>query len=102
MSNGRNKYQSRENRQHIRRVLNEHWDPIGVVSAPDVDDEYDNYVGTVYVMLMDHRRPEVAISEYLYDTATGHIGVSPYEGLPEKCKKTAAILVGLRPKFETH
>jgi hypothetical protein len=102
MSNGRNKYHSRENRRRVRTVLNEHWDPIGVVRDPNFDDEYDNYVGTVYVMLMDQRMPEDAINQYLYDTATGHIGVPPYEGLAEKCKKTAALLVGLRPQFETH
>ena len=102
MSNGRNKYQSRENRRRVRTVLNEHWDPIGVVKNPNLDDEYDNYVGTVYVMLMDQRMPEDAINQYRYDTATGHIGVPPFEGLAEKCKKTAAILFGLRPQFETH
>ena len=102
MSNGRNKYQSRENRQRVRTVLNEHWDPIGVVNNPELDDEYDNYVSTVYIMPMDHRMPEDAIYQYLYDTATGYIGASPYEGLTEKCEKTAAILVGLRPQFETH
>jgi hypothetical protein len=102
MSNGRNKYQSRENRQRVRRVLTEHWDPIGVVTEPDLDDEYDNYVGTVYIMLMDDRSSEDAIEQYLYETATGHIGLTPYEGLAEKCENTAAILVGLRPLFETH
>jgi hypothetical protein len=65
MSNGRNKYQSRENRQRVRAVLNEHWDPIGVVSNPGLVDEYDNYVGKVYVMLIDDRFPENAISQYL-------------------------------------
>ena len=102
MSSGRNKYQSRENRQRVRKALNQHWDPIGVVSNPDLDDEYDGYASTVYVMLMDHSMSEAAISEYLYQTATAHIGLTPYEGLAEKCGKTAAILVGLRPQFETH
>ena len=102
MSNGRDKYQSRANRQCVRAVLNEYWDPIGVSRNPSLDDEYDNYVGTVYVMLMDDRFPEAAINQYLYETATGHIGLTPYEGLAEKCEKTAAILVGLRPQFETH
>ena len=102
MSNGRNKYRARENRQRVRRVLNEHWDPIGVVRDPDHDDEYDNYAGTAYVMLMDQRLPRDAIHQYLYDTATGYIGVSPGEKLTERCAQTAAILVGLRPEFETH
>jgi hypothetical protein len=102
MSNGRNKYQLRENRQRVRTVLNEHWDPIGIVCNPNLDDEYDRYVGAVYVMLMDDRMPEDAINKYLYETATGHIGLTPYEGLAEKCAKTAAILIGLHPQFETH
>ena len=102
MSNGRNKYQLRENRQRVRTVLNEHRDPIGIVGNPNLDDEYDRYVGAVYVMLMDDRMPEDAINKYLYETATGHIGLTPYEGLAEKCAKTAAILIGLRPQFETH
>ena len=74
MSNGRNKYQSREYGQRVRAVLNEHWDPIGVVGNHGLDDEYDSYVATLYVMLMDHRIPEDAIDRYLYETATGHIG----------------------------
>jgi hypothetical protein len=91
MSNRRNKYQARENRQRVRRVLNEHWDPIGVVRDPDHGDEYDNYVGTVYVMLMDQRLPQDAINRYLYDTAAGCIGVSPGEKLTESCARTAAV-----------
>jgi hypothetical protein len=65
MSDGRNKYQLRENRQRVRTVLNEHWDPIGIVGNPNLDDEYDRYVGAVYVMLMDDRMPEDAINKYL-------------------------------------
>src|SRR5579871_526722 len=102
MSNGRNKYQSRESRRRVRYVLNKHWDPIGVVSDPDIDDEYDNYDGTVYFMLMDHRSSEDVIRDYLYQTATGHIGLSPAEFLADKCAETAAVLIALRPEFETH
>jgi hypothetical protein len=102
MAHGRNKYQSRESRQRVRFVLNKHWDPIGVVKDPDVDDEYDNYVGAVYVMLMDDRASERAVEAYLYETATRHIGLSPGAWLTERCAETAAILVALRPEFETH
>jgi hypothetical protein len=87
MSNGRNKYQSRENRQRVRAVLNEHWDPIGVAGNHGLDDEYDSYVATLYVMPMDHRMPEDAIDRYLYETATGHIGLSPYEGLAKGAQR---------------
>lgn len=102
MSNGRNKYQSRENRQRVRNVLMQHWDPIGVNDVPEAWDECDDYVGWVYVMLMDHRASEASIEAYLYETATEHMGLTPHAGLAERCATTAAILVGLRPEFETH
>jgi hypothetical protein len=102
MAHGRDKYQSRENQQRVRRVLNEHWDPIGVIVNPDLDDEYDSYVGTVCVMLMDHEASEAAISRYLYETATGHIGMPRAKWLLGRCEETAAILVSLRPEFRSH
>jgi hypothetical protein len=102
MSHGRNKYQSRENRERIRLVLMQHWDPIGISDIPDCHDEYDNYFGKVYVMLMDDRASRDDIEQYLYETATGYMGLPPYDGLAEKCATTAAILVALRPEFDTH
>lgn len=102
MANGRNKYQSRENRQRVRAVLIEHWDPIGVSDIPEASDEYDRYVGEVYVMLMDHRASESEIEQYLYDTATDYMGLDPHDALEKRCATTAQILVGMRPQFETH
>jgi hypothetical protein len=72
MTHGRNKYQSRENRARVREVLMQEWDPIGVRDAPHAQDEYDRYVGQVYVMLMDQRATEQAIATYLYDAATNY------------------------------
>lgn len=46
MLHGRDKEQSRRNRGRIRDLLMREWDPIGI------KDEYDGYVGKVYVMLM--------------------------------------------------
>lgn len=102
MSHGRNKYQSRENRRRVRQILMEHWDPIGVRNTPEASDEYDRYVGEIYVMLMDHRASEAAINDYLYATATEYMGVSPSNDLAVASAKTAAILVALRPEFELH
>jgi hypothetical protein len=101
MSNVRNKYQSRENRQRVREVLNQHWDPIGVTNDSPIDDEYDGYVGTIYVMLMDNRASATELEKYLQDTATGHMGLSNSDYLTERCATTAAILISLRPQFET-
>jgi hypothetical protein len=102
MSHGRNKYQSRENRRRVGQILLEHWDPIGVRDIPEASDEYDSYVGEVYVMLMDHRASEAAINAYLFSTATGHMGLSPSDSLATASANTAAILVALRPEFEIH
>ena len=102
MANGRNKYQSRENRQRVRAVLMEHWDPIGVRGIEEASDEYDRYVGEVYVMLMDHRASEDGIEAYLYETAAEHMGLGHDEALAGCCATTAQILVGMRPQFETH
>jgi len=102
MANGRNKYQSRENRQRVCAMLMEHWDPIGVRGIEEASDEYDRYVGEVHVMLMDHRASEGEIEQYLYDTATDYMGLEPHDALEERCTTTAHVLVGMRPEFETH
>jgi hypothetical protein len=59
----------------------EHWDPIGVRNTPEASDEYDRYVGEVYVMLMDDRASEATINAYLFATATEHMGLSPSDYL---------------------
>lgn len=53
-------------------------------------------------MLMDHRASEGKIRDYLDEAATEHMGLSPHAGLVERCATAAAVLVGLRPEFETH
>ena len=90
-----NKDQSREHRRRVRFVLNKHWDPIGVVDACDVDDEYESYVGPIYLMLIDGRASLSEIEDYLREAATGHMGLPPSERLAENYATTAAILIGL-------
>jgi hypothetical protein len=102
MSHGRNKYQSRENRAKVREVLMMEWDPIGVRNVPEAQDEYEKYVSEVYVMLMDQRASETAIGKYLFDITTGYMGITPRPELTERCQRTAATLIALRPQFETH
>lgn len=101
-SNGRNKYQSRENRAKVRQVLMDSWDPIGVREVPEAQDEYDAYVGRVYVMLMDEKASAEEIADWLYAVATGHMGLSPSIWLEERGRETAEALVALRPGFATH
>jgi hypothetical protein len=102
MSNGRNKYQSRENRAQVRRVLMDEWDPIGVRDAPEAQDEYDRYVAEVYVMLMDQRATPGAIAAHLYDRAINYIGVPDRPEVFERSRRAAELLTALRPSFETH
>jgi len=102
MSHGRNEYQSRENRARVREVLMQEWDPIGVRDVPQARDEYDRYVGEVYVMLMDQRATEQTIAAYLYDTAINYMGLSPRPELAARSTRAAKLLVSLRPTFEMH
>jgi hypothetical protein len=102
MAHGRNKYQSRESRMKVREILVQEWNPIGVRDAPDAQDEYDDYVGRVYVMLMDERASLDEVAEYLYRIATEHMGLSPRPELAEHSKQAAGTLVSLRPVFELH
>ena len=58
MAHGRNKYQARQariNLARVRDVLMREWDPIGVSGIPEAADEYDSYLGTIYLMLLDAR-----------------------------------------------
>lgn len=100
MSNGRNKYQSRENRARVRELFMREWDPIGVAGIPQAADEYDNYVAEAYVMLMDRNADADTITAYLHEIATQHMGLS-YPGLKDRCIRTAELLVALRPEFGT-
>ena len=102
MTNGRNKYQSRENRAQVRDLLMREWDPIGVKDVPEASEEYDSYVGEIYVMLMDERADTGAIESRLWEIATNHMGLTPGQWLKDRCSATASRLVGLRPQFESH
>ncbi len=78
------------------------WDPIGIADNPGAADEYDSYVGTVYVMLMVHRASEEEISAYVFDIATGHMELSNHSFLTERCAPAAEILIETGPEFKTH
>ena len=102
MAHGRNKYQSRENRVRVRDVLMREWDPIGVAGVPEAADEYDTYVDKAYVMLMDDRSTAEAISAYLFEIATNHMGLSSIGELAERCDRAAQSLFAMRPDFVAH
>jgi GTPase SAR1 family protein len=101
MAHGRNKYQSRENRARVRRILLHDWDPIGIQDIPEASDEYDRYADKAYVMLMDERATADRIAAYLYEIAAEHMGLGQHQRLAEASKNVAEALVTLRPEFET-
>jgi len=37
----------------IRRILLDEWDPIGIGSTEEADDEYDNYIPAIYLMMQE-------------------------------------------------
>jgi hypothetical protein len=78
------------------------WNPIGVAGIAEAADEYDSYVGKVYVMLMDDHSTAEEIAAYLLEIATVHMGLSNTAYLAERGEQTAKCLVSMRPEFETH
>jgi hypothetical protein len=102
MTHGRNKYQSRENRARVRRILLQDWDPIGIQDVPEASDEYDRYADATYVMLMDERANADRIAAYLYQIAAEHMGLGHGQRLAEASKNVAEAIVTLRTEFETH
>ncbi|HEY3331966.1 MAG TPA: hypothetical protein VGK19_18180 [Capsulimonadaceae bacterium] len=47
-----NNYNIRVAKLKIRKILLEKWDPIGVRTEPMAQDEYDNYIGLIYTLLI--------------------------------------------------
>jgi len=102
MARGRNKYQSRENRARVRKLLLHEWDPIGVADVPEASDEYDRYADEAYVMLMERNAGTAQIAAYLLAVATDNMGLSRHPELEKRCNGVADRLVFLRPEFLTH
>jgi hypothetical protein len=71
---GIDKEQSRDIRRQIRRVLMEHWDPIGVNGIPEAADEYDGYIGDFYEMIVGSREEKDIITHLSY-LESEHMGL---------------------------
>jgi hypothetical protein len=102
MAHGKNKYQSRESRRIVRDLLMSEWDPINIKNRQGYEDEYDAYVGAVYVKLMDEKASTEQIERYLLDVTANHIGIPLDANVAARCSQTAKALTSLRPKFEIH
>ena len=75
------------------------WDPIGVKDMPEAQDEYDAYVGKVYVMLMEESATREQIAAYLSDTEVERMGSPRTTKVAERCARAAEILIGMKPEF---
>lgn len=84
-------YRARSLHQQIHEVLQKEWDPIGIQSIDDADDEYDAYVPTIYSMLIA-RKPISTVLEYLLWLETEHMGLTADR---QRTQDIAAKLVGL-------
>jgi hypothetical protein len=85
------KAKSREIRAQIRQTLMSKWDPIGVSDEPCAADEYDMYIGDVYVLL-ESRVTASEMASYLQDIETRRMGLVDDSGKP---------LISVRQRAET-
>jgi len=102
MSNGRDKYRSRENRRLLREFFMREWDPIGVRDVPEAQDEYDAYVGKAYVMLVDEKATADDMELYL-QSVEEYMGFTDTHERADRRRRVAEALIALRPTFlNTH
>ena len=79
----------------IREILLQ-WDPIGVADVPEAQDEYDSYIGKLYVLLIRHESQQ-AIVDHLWRVETEHMGLS---GNRKHTEAIADRLLRLRDHME--
>ena len=101
MGQARNKYQSREDRRRVNTILMQEWDPVDLDDICPAD-EYQTYAHKAYIMLMDEEANAEQLAAYLVHTATEHMWLSMSEGLAHRSKRTATMLVTIRPELRTH
>jgi len=63
---------ARDLQKNIKYILLHEWDPIGVSTIDEADDEYDAYVSEVYQILI-HRKPPHDLFDYLWWVETEHM-----------------------------
>ncbi len=63
-------------KEKVRAVLLDEWDPIGILDAPAVSDEYDSYAAHVGEMLVS-KKSAIEISDYLSGVETQLMELHP-------------------------
>jgi hypothetical protein len=98
MTNGRDRYRSRENRRLVRELFMRDWDPIGVRDVPQAQDEYDAYVAKAYVMLVDETATVDDLAHYLASIEE-YMGLTATTRSVERCRRVAEALIALKPSL---
>jgi hypothetical protein len=81
----------RRGAEGIRRILMEHWDPIGVAPFPTASDEYNAYVGPVGRMLRA-RAPSAEIQTYLQHVSSDLMGLASTDRAAEHDREVVGRL----------
>jgi hypothetical protein len=82
----------------IRKVLMQHWDPIGVKDEPFAADEYDKYIPKIKALLRKGTTVE-ELMDSLDDTATQRMGFVPQrDGGRNAAERLLPLSAGLPPQ----
>jgi hypothetical protein len=79
---------------HLRFILLNEWDPIGVADEPTAQDEYDAYAGTLLKLILAGASTD-ALADYLIGVERGRMGLA---GDRERARRVATVLVALKAK----
>ena len=85
-----------EIQESIRQVLLIDWDPLHVDTSPDLEDEYDAYIGPIYRVLAENCSEETLI-QLLYKLEKDDLGTSLTS--PELLRPLARKLLMLNIKL---
>ncbi len=91
------KYVSRRIRQELRRLLLYEWDPIGISDIPEANDEYDSYVGNIFV-LINNGATDVQVATHLQKIEVDMMGLNhrPIDDLLGISRKLIAAYLSIR------
>lgn len=86
----------KQNRDVVRDLLLNEWDPIGVKDCPEARDEYDTYADKAYAMLVHDNASAEQIAQYLYRIETEHMGLGNSQQALSRAQHVARLLEAMR------
>lgn len=82
--------------EKLRRLVMQHWDPIGVSKFAEAQDEYDTYIRKIYSLLTSNCSLK-ELESYLTTAETQHMGLS---GDSNRTRRFAELLLQMREANE--